>query len=262
MAKFIHTIKVVTILTAFLGPSLLASSQLEVTSTSSFTSFQSEPEKKEKPTRRVFSIREYEGKVGLLENIILTSFMVFILIAVMMYLTLLRKNHKTLSEMKAQISQLEEKSRAEILTLEADNEKALLASENNKLSASIMTMISYQEIKDALNEKKKSSNQISIKELTVLLDNAYEASCVSWEEFETQFASVNPGFNERLASKHPTLTVGETKICALLRLDCSTKTMARLLSISVESVHTTRYRLRKKLGLSRNDNLIEYITAI
>ena len=247
---------------AFLCPSKLSSSQLEVTSTSSFTSFQSEPEKKEKKTRRGFSIREYEGKVGLLENIILTGFMVFILIGGMMYLTLLRKNHKTVSEMKAQISQLEENNKAAVMALEADNEKALLASENNKLAASIMTMISYQEIKDALHEKKKSSKQINIKELTVLLDNAYEASCVSWEEFEAQFASVNSGFNERLASKHPTLTVGEIKICTLLRLDCSTKTMARLLSISVESVHTTRYRLRKKLGLSRDDNLIEYITAI
>ena len=51
----------------------------------------------------------------------------------------------------------------------------------------------------------------------------------------------------------------DLKICALVKLNFPSKDMAKLLGISVESVHTSRHRLRKKLGLERNDNLEEFI---
>ena len=84
----------------------------------------------------------------------------------------------------------------------------------------------------------------------------------NWEEFEARFISVNKGFYERLKAKYPKLTQGDLKLCALIKLNFSSKDMARLMGISVESVHTTRYRLRKKLGLNREDNLTEFITSI
>ncbi len=40
------------------------------------------------------------------------------------------------------------------------------------------------------------------------------------------------------------------------------KEAAIIMGISPESVKTARYRLRKKLGLEREDNLIEYILSI
>ena len=57
----------------------------------------------------------------------------------------------------------------------------------------------------------------------------------------------------------PKLTRGDRKLCALLKLNLSSKEIARLMGISVESVHTTRYRLRKKLGLEKGDDLIDFM---
>ncbi|MEM6380985.1 MAG: helix-turn-helix transcriptional regulator, partial [Bacteroidota bacterium] len=66
-------------------------------------------------------------------------------------------------------------------------------------------------------------------------------------------------FYRHLKEKFPKLTQGDLKLCALIKLNFSSKDVAKLMGISVESVHTTRYRLRKKLGLQREDNLTEYI---
>lgn len=240
-----------------------SSSQLQLTSTtSSYESTQEQKESTQKPARRKFSIREYEGKVGLLENIILTGFMVFILIGGMMYLTLLRKNHTTVTEMKAQLSELKEKHKTEVETLQSDKEKVMYGVKNNELTASVKMLITRNEILEQLKEKKRTSKEIRITDVSKILDKTFEQSCANWSEIESKFETVNPGFYDRLNKQHTNLTSGDLKITALLKLNCSTKDMARLLNISVESVHTTRYRLRKKLGLSRNDDLIEYIDKI
>jgi len=238
------------------------SSQLELTSTSSYESFQQQSEPKQEPARRKFSIREYEGKVGLLENIILTGFMVFILIGGILYLTLLRKNHTTVTEMKTQLSELEKKHVTQIETLESDKEKAILGIKNSELTSSVKMLIAHNEILDHLKERKRTSKEISISDVSKILEEAFEQSCISWSEIESKFETVYPGFYDRLKQKHDNVTSGDLKISALLKLNCSTKDMARLLNISIESVHTTRYRLRKKLGLSRTDDLIEYIDKV
>ena len=48
-------------------------------------------------------------------------------------------------------------------------------------------------------------------------------------------------------------------MCAYLKMDLSSKEIAPLLNLTVRSVEMTRYRLRKKLGLNREDNLTEFL---
>ena len=58
------------------------------------------------------------------------------------------------------------------------------------------------------------------------------------------------------------LTPQETKLCAYLRMNMSTKDIANLMNISIRGVELARYRLRKKLGLEREINLSEYLSKI
>lgn len=74
--------------------------------------------------------------------------------------------------------------------------------------------------------------------------------------------SVNAAFYQELHERFPDLTAGEQKLCALIKLNFSSKDIARLMGISVGSAHTTRYRLRKKLGLARDENLTEFISSL
>jgi DNA-binding CsgD family transcriptional regulator len=63
-------------------------------------------------------------------------------------------------------------------------------------------------------------------------------------------------------AKYPKLSQGDQKICALIKLNFSSKEMSRLLGISVESVHTSRHRIRKKMDLPRSVNLEDYINSL
>lgn len=81
----------------------------------------------------------------------------------------------------------------------------------------------------------------------------------SWQKFERNFDIVYDDYLKRLGEKFPHLTVADKKMCAYLKMDLSSKDIAPLLNITVRSVEMTRYRLRKKLGLSRKDNLTEFL---
>jgi DNA-binding CsgD family transcriptional regulator/ligand-binding sensor domain-containing protein len=81
----------------------------------------------------------------------------------------------------------------------------------------------------------------------------------AWKTFEENFDIVYNDYLKRLSKNHPQLTVADKKMCAYLKMGLSSKDIAPLLNITVRSVEMTRYRLRKKLGLSREDNLTEFL---
>ena len=84
----------------------------------------------------------------------------------------------------------------------------------------------------------------------------------SWQEFRLRFASVNNKFYKKLTTQCPNLSQRDQKICALIKLNLTSKKMAGLLGISVESVHTIRYRLKKKLNLDKDTSLEDFIASI
>ena len=59
-----------------------------------------------------------------------------------------------------------------------------------------------------------------------------------------------------------TLSRVELQVCSLLRINLSTKDIARLLNISVDSVDMNRHRIRTKLGLDPKDNLTGFLITL
>ncbi len=84
----------------------------------------------------------------------------------------------------------------------------------------------------------------------------------SWEQFSFHFDQVHSNFLKRIRKIHPNLTINDHKLCAYLRMNLSTKEIANLLNISVRGVEGSRYRLRKKLALEKEVNLVDYIMGI
>ena len=66
-------------------------------------------------------------------------------------------------------------------------------------------------------------------------------------------------FLKKLEDAHPGLSTTDKKLCAYLKMGLSSKEIAPLLNITVRSVEMNRYRVRKKLGLGREDNLMDYL---
>ena len=67
-----------------------------------------------------------------------------------------------------------------------------------------------------------------------------------WQEFKKLFTMVYPGFFTSLQNRYSGLSYGEIRLLALCKLNLSSKQMAAMLGISLQSLRTSRYRLRKK----------------
>lgn len=85
---------------------------------------------------------------------------------------------------------------------------------------------------------------------------------VDSQYFYARAESLHEDFNAKLAENFPDLTQQERRLATLLRLGFSSKYIATLMNITVKSVEISRYRLRQKLGLSKGDNLVNYIKSI
>ena len=83
-----------------------------------------------------------------------------------------------------------------------------------------------------------------------------------WKKFNQNFDIVYADFTKHLAELHPGLSLSERRLCCYLRMGLSSKEIAPIFNISPKSVEMNRYRLRRKMGLEREDNLVEYLQKI
>ena len=100
------------------------------------------------------------------------------------------------------------------------------------------------------------------KQQLILINSKIDSNIQSDEvlkRIEEQFDLIHNNFMKRLHEKHPELSNNERMMCAYLKMNLSTKEIAPLLNLSVRGVETIRYRLRKKFGLEREDNLTDYL---
>ncbi len=82
------------------------------------------------------------------------------------------------------------------------------------------------------------------------------------EGFYARVETLHKDFNLRLNQKFPNLSEQEIRLTTLLRLGFSTKHIAVLMNISPKSVEVGRYRLRAKLQLEREQNLMQFVKTI
>jgi tetratricopeptide (TPR) repeat protein/DNA-binding CsgD family transcriptional regulator len=84
----------------------------------------------------------------------------------------------------------------------------------------------------------------------------------AWKEFDTAFKEVNNEFYNKLLNYSPNLTPSEIKLAALLKLNFSTKEIEAITFKSESGIKSTRYRLRQKLNLASDDNLIAFLMKL
>ncbi|MEE3225912.1 MAG: sigma factor-like helix-turn-helix DNA-binding protein, partial [Bacteroidota bacterium] len=86
---------------------------------------------------------------------------------------------------------------------------------------------------------------------------------IEWEQFMGLFDEIHPDFTQKLnQAALQKLSATELRLCLLLRLDLSSKEIASVLRITPDSVRVARYRLRKKLPLEREDELVNFMLKL
>ena len=154
------------------------------------------------------------------------------------------------------------------------NEKEIIRLKNEKLEAEIMlktkelvdTSMQLVERSDALSKVKeelqklyKNTNENHDIKKTIHLLNDIEKNSASWEKFAVHFDEINNNFLKNLKSHFPKLTNTDLKVCAYLQLNLASKEIAQLMNITVRGVEISRYRLRKKLGLTTDQSIAEFL---
>lgn len=83
-----------------------------------------------------------------------------------------------------------------------------------------------------------------------------------WDKFKVYFEEVHPRFFKQLTEGREALTTSEQRHAAMVKLGMSLKESASILSIEPGSVKIARNRLKKKLGLSAEDDLNSFLKSI
>ncbi|MEX0274916.1 MAG: transcriptional regulator [Flavobacteriaceae bacterium] len=83
-----------------------------------------------------------------------------------------------------------------------------------------------------------------------------------WSDFQIQFEKTRPHFFKKLKKLSPSFSVSELKHCSYVVSQLRTKDVARLINVSPRTVETARYRIKKKLGLDKDDSLYDYLQKI
>jgi AraC family chitin signaling transcriptional activator len=136
---------------------------------------------------------------------------------------------------------------------------------NKELAVSTMSLIKKDELLSVIKEDlKKTSDENSSRSIKSVIStitrNISEED--TWNVFKEAFDTADKDFLKKVKAAHPSLTPNDLRLCAYLRLNLSSKEIAPLLNISVRSVEIKRYRLRKKMDLSHEQGLVEYILSI
>jgi DNA-binding CsgD family transcriptional regulator len=83
-----------------------------------------------------------------------------------------------------------------------------------------------------------------------------------WDDFKLYFEKTNPDFLFQLVQKHPGLTPKDLKYCCYLKMNMANDDIRTLLGINQESVRTHKYRLKKKLVLTKEQDLSSYLRSV
>ncbi len=206
------------------------------------------------------ALLQSDKKVKQLQNsILITGFIMLIIISALLisrYKSQFHKErilsikNKELHETQKKLMELEIKSKNNDLA-----NFALHIVEKNNFLRNIRKQLKL------LNNYSEEEKTKKINELIVTVHQNLQIQ-EELEKFHYKVEQTYQGFFERLKEKLPTITKNEERLCALLRLNLSSKEIAALNNISVKAVEMSRYRLRKKCKISNNENLCDYLENI
>ncbi len=150
--------------------------------------------------------------------------------------------------------------------LELDSyKKQIIERKNKELAENSLFLVRNNNFNSKIKEQLRSlklskQDNVTVTKIIDEIDNKIKTD--SWYRFELAFDSAHSKFKKKLLTSFPKLSPINIKLCILLKLEMSTKDIAVATYQKPESVRVARNRLRKKLNLSPEINLISFIAKI
>jgi DNA-binding CsgD family transcriptional regulator len=182
---------------------------------------------------------------------------------------LARHRRKLIEQQEEELRQQRLSSERKIMQIQNEKLQSEIQNKSQQLSNVAINVVRkneiLEEIRDELKQVKAEMGQqlpnIHYQKLLHSIERNV-AGKDDWVLFEQNFDEVHEQFFKRLRQIYPTISPSELRLAACLRMNLSTKEMAPVLGISIRGVEIKRYRLRKKLGLGIDANLVQFMMDI
>ncbi len=193
---------------------------------------------------------------------------IILFITLLLLIYRLQRQYYKGKQIRSELAKQEElaEKQKEVKKLKEEKIESELRHVNNLLAASTMNLVVKNEFMENIKEEIKQVKlngqvkdaQKALERIIKEIDSTLKLQ-EDWKQFEYHFDKVHGDFLSRLTNEFVDLTPGEQKLSAFLRLKMDTKEIANLMGISLRGVEVARYRLRKKLGLDKHQNLSKFI---
>lgn len=159
---------------------------------------------------------------------------------------------KTAAELRAQLKEAE--------AIRLQTEQVLLKERENRLQKEVMAgtlqIEEKNELLELLSGKVDTESHLSFEQQIKRILNQQRKMDKDFEEHKTDFFETNPAFFERLQQQaNQSLTRLDLKYCSYMLMGLSNKEVSARLGIEPKSVRMSRYRIKQKLGLGKDDDL-------
>ena len=190
-------------------------------------------------------------------------YLVFFILAViiaLLVLYLFRKNNKQkliLAQNKIALKEVEKlKTDLALATREKELKKVIL---KNSITEEVLNK-TLDDIKEIITFENEKERKVALRSLSasLLSEKTSKASTTSLQNY---LDKIDLDFKIRLDTHFPTLKPKEKELLSLIKFGLSTLEISKLLNTTLPAIKSSRYRIRKKLGLQSNDDIIAYIES-
>lgn len=147
------------------------------------------------------------------------------------------------------------------LNLINEKENSIKAELSASLAQISKTNDLLQVLKNELNQiinSKEEEVRIKLQQIIQKIDSETYFKD-DWHKFETHFNVIYNDFIKRIKTGYPDLTRKDLRLCSYMRMNLSGNEIAQLSNITVRGVEKSRSRLRKKLNLTSEADLNDFI---
>lgn len=198
---------------------------------------------------------------GLYKNIAMGGILVVLLFVGLLY-NRMRLRNRLFSARETVLKHQHKVSELERTQLQQE-----LEHKNRSLSNLALAAVQKNEMLDQLEGQLQQLTQDNTQVSTTLrpiqqLIRAQASIEEDWNQFKVHFEEVHPDFYKRLLEVAPSLTQNDLKHCTYIKVKLESKAIARIMGISPKSVQMSRYRIKKKLQLDKEEDLFGFIERL
>lgn len=211
---------------------------------------------------QIEKLQTQKRELGLVVVLVVFVVVIFVLFYHYRSQKKLRKKNEEISRQQEDLHEREKR----MMDLREKELEDTLELKNRELTAKVLHLVKNNEyISDITRELQKlllelnpkdTAKKAHIREIIVKLRN--QGNEGTYEEFKYYFEQVHQSFYKNLSEAYPELTYKDMRLCSFLKLGLSSKEIASITFTEVRSVESARNRLRKKMNLDPDINLIEF----